>query len=133
MLNSVASAVKVHRSPKRLGERVLEAGFVTDLQLKQALAVQSRTGTFLGQVFVDLGFVAAATIGSMLAQDFGVPYVDLMNDLPDPEAVKRVPEDLIRSALAIPMRQVGDDTLEVAMVDPLNVGAIDRFHLATGL
>ncbi len=107
-------------------------GIVSKAELQQALEVQSRTSAFVGQILVDLGFVDAAVIGPLLAVDFQVRYVDLRETRPDPEAVRLVPEELVRSVQAIPLRASGQ-TLHVAMVDPLDVSAIDRLHMATNL
>jgi type IV pilus assembly protein PilB len=115
----------------RLGERLVARGLVTPEQLQQALELQSRNGTFLGQILVDLGFVGAAAVGGILALEFGVPYVDLLNVRPEPEAVALVPEHLLRETQSVPLRAT-PNTLELAMVDPLDVSAIDRIHLQTG-
>lgn len=117
---------------RRLGDRLLAAGLITAEQLQQALEVQQRTRGFLGQILVDLGFVSAEAIGNMLAGDLGVTYVDLLRVQPDPEAVKLLPEDIVRSTQAIPLRVRGN-VIEVAMADPLNIDAIDTIHLHTGL
>src|SRR6266487_186852 len=77
----------------RLGERLVESGIINQQQLQQALEVQTRSSAFLGQIIVDLGFVGAGTIGAMLAQDFGVRYVDLLTTQPDQEAMDLVSEE----------------------------------------
>src|SRR5689334_20490533 len=81
-----------------LGERLVADGLLTEQQVRQALEVQTRSESFFGQIVVDLGFVNAATIGQMLAQSFGVRYVDLLAVQPDPIAVALVPEALMREA-----------------------------------
>lgn len=116
---------------KLLGEQLVAKGLLTEQQVRQALEVQSRTDSFFGQILVDLGFVSATTIGTLLAQSFGVRYVDLLAIQPDPTAVALVPEEVIRATQAIPLRITGD-ILEVAMADPLDVAAIDRIHLLSG-
>src|SRR5438874_1487369 len=78
----------------RLGERLVAQGLITEQQLQQALDVQRRSKTFLGQILVDLGFIPAQKIGAILAADFGVPYVDLLQSPADPEAVRLVPEHM---------------------------------------
>jgi type IV pilus assembly protein PilB len=115
----------------RLGERLVRQGLISPQQLQQALDVQARSSAFLGQILVDLGFVSAAAMGSLLALDFGVPYIDLLSVRPDPQAVALVPEHVMRTAQAIPIRFSGDH-LELAMVDPLDVSAIDTIHGLTG-
>ena len=119
-------------SAPRLGERLVRSGAITEQQLRQALEVQGRSRGFIGQILVDLGFIRADVVGRVLARDFGLQYVNLERETQDPEAVRLVPEHLIRTAQAIPFRRV-DDTLHVAMVDPLNVGVIDAIHQQTGL
>ena len=114
-----------------LGERLVADGLLSEQQVRQALEVQSRSDSFFGQILVDLGFVNAATIGAMLAHSFGVRYVDLLAVQPDPDAVALVPEAVMRDAQAIPLR-VNGDTMDVAMVDPLDVAAIDKIHLLSG-
>lgn len=117
---------------RRLGERLLRSGHITEQQLRQALEVQGRTHAMLGQILVELGFVSACIAGELLAHELGVEYVDFQRTRPDPEVVRLVPEHVIRTMQALPLRQYGD-TIEVAMVDPLNIAAIDAVHQHTGL
>lgn len=117
---------------KLLGELLIYKGVVTSQQVQQALEVQSRTNAFLGQVLVDLGYASAQVVGGHLARHFGVRYVDLMAAPPERDAYTLLTEELIRDTNAIPVRRMGD-TLEVAMIDPLDVAAIDRIGHTTGL
>ncbi|HLV79792.1 MAG TPA: GspE/PulE family protein [Chthonomonadaceae bacterium] len=114
-----------------LGERLVAGGILTEQQVRQALEVQSRSNSFFGQILVDLGFVSASTIGALLAQSYGVRYVDLLGVQPDPAAVALVPEGVMRDAQVIPLR-IDGDRIEVAMVDPLDVAVIDKIHLLSG-
>lgn len=119
------------RGMPRLGERLVQQGLVTQQQITQALEVQRRTGGFLGQTLVDLGFVSAQGVATFLASEFGVPYVDLLMVRPDLEVVKLVQEQHVRQLRAMPLR-VTAGFLEVAMVDPLDTNAIDTLHQITG-
>lgn len=119
------------RGMPRLGERLVQQEMVTQQQITQALEVQRRTGGFLGQTLVDLGFVSAQGVATFLASEFGVPYVDLLMVRPDLEVVKLVQEQHVRQLRAIPLR-VTAGFLEVAMVDPLDTNAIDTLHQITG-
>lgn len=118
--------------PRRLGDRLVQSGAITEHQLQQALDVQSRSQAFLGQILVDLGFITSAAIGNLLAADFGVSYVDLLSIRLEPTTVRLLPEEVVRSTRAIPLR-ISADIIEVAMADPLDVTAIDKIHLLTGL
>jgi type IV pilus assembly protein PilB len=116
---------------KLLGELLLYNGIVTAQQVQQALEVQTRSNAFLGQILVDLGYASAQVVGRHLARHFGVRYVDLQDVQPDAEAVNLVPEEIVRASQIIPFRLVGE-TLEIAMVDPLDVSTIDNIHHLTG-
>jgi type IV pilus assembly protein PilB len=127
---SSGAGLSANRGMPRLGERLVQQGLVTQQQISQALEVQKRTGGFLGQTLVDLGFVSAQGVATFLASEFGVPYVDLLMVRPEPEAVKLVQEQHVRQLRAIPLR-VTAGFLEVAMVDPLDTNAIDTLHQLT--
>jgi type IV pilus assembly protein PilB len=120
------------RPPRYLGEHLVQAGHVTEQQVQQGLEVQSRSNAFIGQILVDLGFTSAYTVGTLLARKFGVPYVDLLKVQSTPEALELLPEDVIRSTQALPIR-ITPNGLEVAMTDPLDVASIDKIHSLTGL
>jgi type IV pilus assembly protein PilB len=113
-----------------LGEYLVQRGLVTEQQVQQAMDVRLRSNTFIGQILVDLGFIRADVIGPIIASRLGVSYIDLLQTPPDPEAVALVREDVLRATRSIPVRFT-DDTVEVAMVDPLNVAAIDRLTFIT--
>jgi type IV pilus assembly protein PilB len=136
MINTLITA-DVHNDPgqrsrgNRFGDKLIYSGVVTEEQIQQAVEVQSRTNAFLGQILIDLGFASAQVIGPLLAQTIHVRYVDILAEPPSPEAVALVPENVIRTTQSVPLRYVGD-SIEVAMVDPLDVAAIDRLHQLTG-
>jgi type IV pilus assembly protein PilB len=119
-------------SPLLIGERLVRDGVITEQQLDQALEVRSRSQAFIGQIMVDLGFVKVGVMGSILARELGVPYIDLLDAEPSPEAAHLVPEEIVRSAQCLGLWRNGE-TMGVAMVDPLDVATIDRIHQATGL
>lgn len=131
MTTAASTAFSLSRNKSRLGERLVAKGLLGDEQVRQALEVQGHSKAFLGQVLVDLGFVPAKVVGEDVGRHLGVRYVHLLDSPPDPSAVALVPEALARSLQALPIRLVGD-SIEVAMVDPLDVSAIDRLHEATG-
>jgi len=114
-----------------LGELLVRRGLVTEQQVQQAMDVRLRTNAFIGQILVDLGFIRADVIGPIIASRLGVRYVDLLTSPPDQEAVQLVREDVMRATKAMPYR-VRNGTIEVAMVDPLDVAAIDRIAALTG-
>jgi type IV pilus assembly protein PilB len=136
-MTTTLTTADINRDPgkrpqgNRFGDKLIYSGVVTEEQILQAVEVQSRTNAFLGQILIDLGFASAQVIGPLLAQTIHVRYVDVLAEPPTPEAIALVPEHIIRATQSVPLRIVGD-SIEVAMIDPLDVAAIDRLHQLTG-
>lgn len=116
---------------KRLGELLVESGLITQAQLQEALKAQKQSGERLGKALVNLGFVTEQDIINVLEFQLGISQVELYDMNLDPEVVKLVPENLVRRHKVMPIKRA-PNLLTVAMVDPLNVVAIDDLRMATG-
>ncbi|MBI3610603.1 MAG: type II secretion system ATPase GspE [Nitrospirae bacterium] len=117
---------------KMLGEMLIAEGLITREQLERALAEQKLHGGRIGAIFRSLGFVTEDDIIKVLGKQMGIQPVALSSIIIDPDVVKILPETLARRHQVIPLFKK-DKTLTLAMVDPLNVFAIDDLRGATGL
>jgi len=115
--------------PKRIGEILVEQGLITTLQLEKAL---KEGGGRVGKTLVRMGFVADADITKALANQYNLDYIDLRNVIIEPSIVAIIPETTARKNTAIPVSSK-NDTLTVAVHDPLNVLAIDNVSKHTNL
>ncbi|MDO8425926.1 MAG: ATPase, T2SS/T4P/T4SS family [Deltaproteobacteria bacterium] len=113
-----------------MGEILKAKGIVTAAQLEEALRIGKRTNTRVGKVLVNLGYATERDIAEALADQYQLPYVMLSNNIPDPQAIKLVPEVTARRYMVIPISKEGDE-LKVAMLDPLNVFAVDELKKIT--
>ena len=59
---------------KPLGTLLVEKKMISDVQLKQALAVQNEEGGFLGEILVDRGWLTAADLVLALAAQLGLDF-----------------------------------------------------------
>src|SRR5881396_3870804 len=116
----------------RLGDWLLDRGLVTPTQLDLALREQKRKGQLLGEALAGLGFVTQETLSQFLAQKTQSAAIDLARLSISPELVKLVPEPLARRLVAVPVARE-NDTLTVAISDPLNVTAFDVLEQTTRL
>ena len=116
----------------RLGDWLLDRGLVTSTQLDLALREQKRKGWLLGEALAALGFVTQETLSQFLAQKTQTESVDLASLYISPEMVKLVPEPLARRLVAVPVSRE-NNTLTVAISDPLNVTAFDVLEQTTRL
>lgn len=103
---------------RRMGEILVSAGVITDVQLDAALREQqSSWNRHLGSVLVDLGFVNEDTVAQTLAAQIGMPYVRLMHEHPAAEAIALLSKSLAYHHSCVPLR-FEKDQLVVAMANP---------------
>ncbi len=117
---------------KLLGERLVESGLITPDQLDLALREQKRTGDRIGEILINLGFVTQELISSALASEAGVTFVQLENYLIEPAALKYVSEAIARRHKIIPIL-LEPPRLTIAMANVFDVLAIDEVQRSTGL
>jgi type IV pilus assembly protein PilB len=115
-----------------LGALLHGAGLISEPQLAQALARQSEYSCRLGQAIVDLGFLTDRQIAAALAEQYDLEFVSFATTPPEPAAVHRLPEELARRYAALPARLLDDGRLLLAVADPTNVTTADDLRLALG-
>lgn len=116
----------------KLGDALVEKGLITAEQLQEALTKGKLAGKRLGTILTDMGLVTEKEIVRVLSEQLNVPQIDLSNYLIEPSTVKLIPEAMARRHQLIPINKVGNK-LTVAMVDPLNILAIDDVSILTGM
>jgi cellulose synthase/poly-beta-1,6-N-acetylglucosamine synthase-like glycosyltransferase len=115
-----------------LGARLVERGIISAAELSEALALQVRWGGRLGEVLINELGVNEAAVAGTLADQLGLPLVDLGQLQPSVHALQDIDEPLMAAHRLIPIER-SEDELTVAMVDPLDEDAIANVHAATGL
>lgn len=115
-----------------LGEILKQKGLITQAQLTEALAVGKRTSERVGKVLVSLGYCTEKDISDALGDQYGIPSVMLSSVIIEPEVLKLVPEAIAKKYMVIPVSMEAD-TLKAAMLDPLDVFAIDEMKKLTNL
>jgi type IV pilus assembly protein PilB len=117
---------------KQLADILIEGGLVDEEQLAAAYDEHQRAGRSLGRVLVEHGVLSEAQLVSALAQQIGLPFVDLTEYVVDGSAVAMVPATVCRRHTVLP---VGFDEgrLVLVMSDPANVFALDDVRSLTGL
>lgn len=116
---------------KPLGARLQEAGLISEAQLDLALREQKRQGRLLGEVLIDLGFVAPEVITGALAREARTEVVDLDNALIDGEILNLVDYDVAKQFKLLPL-SLSEHVLTIVLADAFNVVAIDHVEKTTG-
>lgn len=115
----------------KLGDLLVEMGAISAEQLRQALA-DAGTGGRIGDYLVQQGLVTQTEVAQALAKQFGIPFLTLQEISFQPDAVRRIPEQVARRYQVVPVKIEGQ-VLTIASADPLNVLVIDDLSFLTGL
>ncbi|OQA37443.1 MAG: bacteriophage N4 adsorption protein B [Acidobacteria bacterium ADurb.Bin340] len=118
---------------RKLGERLVDAELITSAQLQEALRHQRIAGGRMGSNLVALGFITEDVLMDFLAQQTGVPRVDLREVEISLEVLRRVPRRLAEQLNVMPLAVKEPKSLVLAMADPLDLNAIDSCRFASGL
>jgi hypothetical protein len=103
--------------PKPLGEILVEAGYITAEQLKDALSKQKKKKKRLGELLVELKYVTPTDICVALATQCHFGWVDLSSLNIAREVATTLPEAAVRKLLVIPVEKK-EDILVVATSQP---------------
>ena len=112
---------EARRAP--LGTLLAEAGLLTAGEIHFALARAQESGRRLGEVLVEHGFVTPADIVRVVAEQRGLPFLDVRTLSVDPAAAKLLPEDLARLFRTLPVGFVRGLPV-VAVADPTDDDAM---------
>jgi len=119
------------RKRRQLGELLLAEALITPDQLNRALEIHRATGERLGRVLLDMGVVDQEHVARLLSRQIGVEFVRLTGQPLSEDLLRILPAALASRLQAVPIAKA-DGTLTVAMVDPLDVLALDEIRRHTG-
>jgi type II secretory ATPase GspE/PulE/Tfp pilus assembly ATPase PilB-like protein len=115
----------------KLGEALKAKGLITENKLHLAFAHQKVTGSLLGETLIKLGFVSSSEIAKTLAEQAGIPFIDLSEYIISEDAIRLVPKDTAERTGFIPLR-LDDNSIEIGVTNPANIHAIDTVSRLTG-
>jgi hypothetical protein len=123
----------MHSETKKLGELLVEAGLITPGQLQEALRYQKAAGGRMGSNLVAMGIISEDSLMDFLAQQTGVPRLDVKHlDVP-PTVLERIPRRLAEQMTILPVSFKEPKSLVLAMADPSDLNAVDSARFASGL
>jgi hypothetical protein len=102
-----------------LGTLIFRAGLLGEEQLENALQEGMRTGKRLGEVLLERGWLNERDLGRMLAGQKGLPFVDVALSDVEADALKALDQDDARRQVALPLFYE-DGELVIAVGDPSN-------------
>ncbi len=112
---------------KRIGDQLIDSGVITADQLKIAVLEQQQSSERLGNVLVQLGFLTESVLKDALGETLGQDSVNLQEVVPDPDAIAMVDKSLATRLKVMPVSYIHDEKkLLLAMPDTFDILTIDR-------
>ncbi len=129
--NGLSSPTWPGRPGRRIGEVVVDLGFADRYAVEQAVATARSERKPTGQVLVEQGVLRQDQLARVVAERFGLEYIDLSSCEPDMGAVSMLSAEAIKRYQAVPVRFMDDGALLLAMADPTNILSIDDIAMIT--
>ena len=115
-----------------IGQILHENGYITKQHLEDALVKQKDTGKKLGDMLLELGYVSETQLAQALSQRLKVPFIDLTTTKIESEAVKKIPEAVAKKNTVIAFK-INNGRLYVATNDPVNFIVLEDIKVSTGM
>ena len=111
-----------------LGTLLLRVGAIDPEQLEIALTEKERSPRRLGEILVEWGWVPSVAIARALAEQYDIPFLDLSTTQIEEDAALLLPEDTARRLQALPVKRLPDNLLLVGLADPTDVLAAEELR-----
>jgi len=118
---------------RQLGEILKRWGLVDDRQISEAMKVAEASRKRVGEALVQLGYVSQNDVAKALASQFDMEFVDMdQPNVINKDYLGLIPPDLIKKYTVLPLGQEGDYKIKVLVHDPMDLALIDDLHFRLG-
>ena len=115
----------------KLGELLIQKGYITDVQLLQALSESKRTKTPIGSTLFKLGFLSLPQLKEFLSIQSGLDTVTPELLAHQDKFVNILPEDFIKTNKIIPISSDGKNLI-LGVVHPVKADILKEIIYLTG-
>ncbi|MFM2081718.1 MAG: hypothetical protein RL380_409 [Verrucomicrobiota bacterium] len=117
---------------ERIADALVEDGLLTAKQVEELLEQQKKEGSRLLKLVVDKAYVTEQDLAVAVGRTLNTPPINLARLSIPAEIADLLPREVIQNHKVLPVARL-ENKLFVAMVDPLNVLAIDDVRRITKL
>ncbi|QTM99968.1 type II secretion system protein GspE [Sediminibacillus dalangtanensis] len=118
------------RNKKKLGDLLKEAGVLTETEIVETLE-HKKQGQKLGDALLEQGFITEQQLLEVLELQLGIQSVSLYRYPIDQKLTELVPKEMAQRNVLMPLN-LRENTMTVAMNDPIDYFSIDDLELSTG-
>lgn len=119
----------------RLGDVLIDYGYVTEEQVAEALEYQNdhkQEGLRLGETLIKLGYIKESDMLRALADRLKIPVIDIRSADVDRGSVEKIPKALAKQYNMLAYGTDGND-LKIVTNDPLNMYALEDIKQVSGM
>ena len=117
---------------RRIGQILVDLGFIDEDQLELLLAEQQRNrNELLGKIGLEMGLIDESQLAQALAEQFDMQVVDLSTAKIEPDVIELVNEPMAELYRVVPI-QLAEGVLTVATCDPQNLSIQDEMRTFLG-
>lgn len=116
----------------RIGDKLVERGYISREQLERALKLQNGTGKRIGEILIEQGIITPELLTSVLTELLDIENISLTRSNINPDVIKLIPENICRRYKIFPFKIEGNKLL-MAMADPQDRQAMQDAKRISGL
>ena len=116
---------------KRIGDVLVEMGFIDNDQIELAFVEAKKTGLMLGEVLLRLDWISEEELQMAIAVQSGAEMLNTSTVEIDRGLISQIPVDFVKKNSVFPFAKV-DKTIKVATANPFDVIAKDNIARMTG-
>lgn len=112
-----------------LGEILKKITSLSDKDLEECLDLQEKKGGRIGEILVKSKYIKEFDLLKALSIQFDIPVIqNLTEEDVDKELISSIPISFLKKNIIIPFQR-NNDTVKVAVTDPLNITSIDDLKI----
>ncbi len=115
-----------------IGRMLIDAGVINSEQLQAGLAEQKKSHEFICTTLVKLGLAPEEKIFNVLSRQLNIPYIRVNRVGIEPSVIRMVPAKFAIHYKIMPF-EFKNNTLTIAMADPLDIRTLDNMRLLLGV
>lgn len=102
---------------KKIGEILVELGYVTEEQIELALKVKKTNNSLLGEVLEDLDFITSNEIVEAISKQENLKYTNIFDEKINENTLKKIPKNFCESQFIFPIGETEEEIFIVKSID----------------
>ncbi|HTR43588.1 MAG TPA: ATPase, T2SS/T4P/T4SS family [Pseudomonadales bacterium] len=123
---------KVKSFGERIADALVEDGLLSTKQIEELLEAQKKQGARLVKLILDKAYVSEQDLAVSMGRVLNVPPINLARISIPADVIELLPRDTLHNHKVLPVSRL-ENKLFLAMIDPLNVLALDDVKRITHL